>query len=178
MKQLLAIVGLPGSGKSEVVKLVEERGFAKIYFGGMTIEKLKEENLEVNEQNERMMREKLRRDHGMAAYATLNLPKIKAALLKGSVVIDGLYSWEEYLVLKKEFPEMVVVAVCASPKTRSTRLASRPIRPLTPEQVQSRDYAQIENLHQAGPIAMADFTIVNEGDLADVEKQVSLILND
>jgi dephospho-CoA kinase len=178
MKQLLAIVGLPGSGKSEVVKLVEEKGFAKIYFGGMTIEKLKEENLEVNEQNERMMREKLRRDHGMAAYATLNLPKIKETLAKSSVVIDGLYSWEEYLVLKKEFPEMVVVAVYASPKTRSTRLANRPIRPLTPDQVLSRDHAQIENLHQAGPIAMADFTIVNEGDLADVEKQVSLILND
>jgi len=177
MSKLIAIVGLPGSGKSEVVKELEKAGFAKVYFGGLTIEKLVEEKQPVNEESERKMREKLRQEHGMAAYVILNLPKIKEALTCQSVVIDGLYSWEEYLVLREEYPELLTVAVYASPKTRSDRLATRPIRPLTPEKTKSRDYAQIENLHQAGPIAMADYTIVNEGDLASVKEQVKLILD-
>ncbi|HUD21150.1 MAG TPA: AAA family ATPase [Candidatus Saccharimonadales bacterium] len=178
MFRLVAIVGLAGSGKSEVVKAFEAAGFTKIYFGGLTIEKLKEANFEINEPNERMMREKLRRDHGMAAYATLNLPKIKEGLKKVSIIIDGLYSWEEYLVLKKEFPALEVVAVQASPKIRYQRLTTRPIRPLTKAEAESRDYAQIENLHQAGPIVMANRTIINEGSLAELEKQVSLILGE
>jgi len=36
----------------------------------------------------------------MAAYAILNLPAIDSALKKSNVVIDGLYSWEEYVTLK------------------------------------------------------------------------------
>ena len=77
MKKLLAIVGMCGSGKSIASDYLEEKGWNKIYFGGVTMDKLKENNLEVNPQNEKMMREKLRQEYGMAAYAILLLPKIK-----------------------------------------------------------------------------------------------------
>ena len=40
----------------------------------------------------------------------------------------------------------------------------------------SRDYSQIENLHQAGPIARADFTILNEGTKEDLYKQIDEII--
>ena len=33
---------------------------------------------------------------------------------------------------------------------------------LTPKQANERDHAEIENLEKGGPIAMADYTIVNE----------------
>lgn len=36
----------------------------------------------------------------------------------------------------------------------------------------SRDYSEIENINKAGPIVMADITVLNELDLKDLEKQV------
>lgn len=173
----MAIVGLSGAGKSEVVAEFVVANFTKIYFGGLTIEKLKEESLEINEANERTMREKLRTQHGMAAYAILNLPKIESALKLGDVVIDGLYSWEEYLVLSEKFPMMEVVAVHSPPHLRYQRLAKRPVRPLTETESRSRDYSQIENLHQAGPISMAGCIILNIGNLKELKIKVKEIIN-
>ncbi|OGD63945.1 hypothetical protein A3A71_01840 [Candidatus Berkelbacteria bacterium RIFCSPLOWO2_01_FULL_50_28] len=177
MFRLVAVVGLTGSGKSEVVSEFEGAGFAKIYFGSLTLEKLNEEKLEVNEANERMMREKLRAEHGMSAYAKLNIPKIEVEISKGDVVIDGLYSWEEYTALKEKFPTMEVVAVYSPPVLRYERLASRPVRPLTNAEAQSRDSAEIENLHKAGPIAMADYTISNTSTVVELKNAVQQILN-
>ena len=61
MNKIIAIVGMCGSGKSIATDILVSKGYEKVYFGGVTMDKLKEENLEVNPQNEKMMREKLRR---------------------------------------------------------------------------------------------------------------------
>lgn len=173
MGKIIAIVGMTGSGKTDASNFLCEKGLAYVRFGDITMEELKKRNLEINEKNERMIRESLRKEHGMAAYAKLNIPQLEETLKKGSVVADGLYSWEEYLLLKEKFGErLVVLAICASPKTRYARLAKRAIRPLTSEETASRDRAEIENLHKAGPIAMADFTIVNEDNLETLKKSV------
>ena len=76
MNKIIAIVGMCGSGKSVACELLEEKGFQKVYFGGVTMDKLKEENLSVTPENEKMMREKLRSSLGMGAYAIILLPKI------------------------------------------------------------------------------------------------------
>ena len=39
----------------------------------------------------------------------------------------------------------------------------------TAEEAFSRDRSEILNLNKAGPIAMADYTILNEGSLKDLE---------
>ena len=172
MARLVALVGLPGAGKSVATDVFVDNNFQKIYFGGLTLEKLREEGLEINEANERMMREKLRQEHGMAVYAILNIPNIEAALEKGDVIIDGLYSWEEYLVLREKFPNLEVVAIYAPPKDRYKRLSVRRERGLTEEEVKSREVAEIEKLHKGGPIAIADWTVVNIGSEEELKKQV------
>ena len=87
------------------------------------------------------------------------------------MVIDGLYSWEEYTVLNTHYQEdFFVVAVWASPETRYVRLTARPDRRLTLEEATSRDKAEIENVNKGGPIAMADFTIINDASLDDLKK--------
>lgn len=177
MSRLVALVGMPGSGKSVATAVFTQRGFQKIYFGDLTFEKLKETGQEINEQNERAMREKLRHDHGMAAYALLNTPKIETLLKQGDVVIESMYSWEEYLVLKGKFPFLQVMAIYSPPKLRSQRLAVRPVRPLTEDEVNSRDKSQIELLHQAGPIAIADVTVVNTGSEDELKKEVEKFID-
>ena len=88
--KVVAIVGMPGAGKSEVAKLFQESSFTKIRFGDLTDEEIRKRGLELNEGNERRIRELLRQEHGMAAYAKLNLHRIDAALKDSNVVIDGL----------------------------------------------------------------------------------------
>lgn len=177
--KIIAIVGMTGSGKSEVARIFERRGYKRIRFGDVTDEEVKKRGLPLNEQNEKLVREELRRELGMAAYAILNMPRIDKALESASVVIDGLYSWDEYKVLKERYGDRFsTLAVWASPATRYRRLSQREVRPLTPLEAASRDQAEIENSAKGGPIAMADWTVTNEGTLTALKRQVNRILKD
>jgi dephospho-CoA kinase len=176
--KVVAIVGMSGAGKSEVARVFEEDGFIKIRFGDVTDEEIEKRGLELNEKNERRIRELLRKEGGVAVYARLNLPRINSALTYADVVIDGLYSWEEYTFLKDYYREdFYVVAVYASPKTRYARLASRSSRCLTLEEAAGRDRAEVENINKGGPIAMADYTIVNESSLEDLEEEARRVIS-
>ena len=176
--KVVSIVGMAGAGKSEVARQFERSGFTRIRFGDITDEEVKKRGLELNEENERYVRELLRREHGMAAYAKLNLPRIDMALKDSGVVVDGLYSWEEYTFLKDYYGEnLYLVAVWASPATRYARLSSRLDRRLTMEEAASRDRAEVENLNKGGPIAVADFIIINESSLEKLTRQVKRVLS-
>ena len=177
--KVVAIVGMAGAGKSEVARVFEEYSFKKVRFGDITDEELKKRGLEPNEENERYIRQQLREKHGMAAYAKLNFPRIDSLLKSSNVVIDGLYSWEEYILLNDRYgKKLSVLAVWASPSTRYARLAQRRERPLTLEEAAGRDISEIENINKGGPIAIADFTIVNEASLKELEKETKRVLSD
>ena len=176
--KVVSVVGMPGAGKSEVARVFEEGGFIRIRFGDVTDEEIKKRGLELNEESERYIRELLRKEHGMSAYARLNLSRIDSALEHSDVVIDGLYSWEEYTFLKTHYGEgFYVVAVWASPRTRYARLTGRLNRGLTLEEAAGRDRAEIENINKGGPIVMADFTIINETSLEDLQKETKRIIS-
>lgn len=176
-KKIIALVGMCGSGKSEAAAVIEQAGYVKVHFGAITIEEIRKRGLEVDEKNERAVREELRKIHGMAAYAILSLPKIEDALKTSNVLIDGLYSWSEYKVIKKKFGDrLLVVALFSTAKERKARMKIRKIRPLTEDEVDSRDCSEIENLEKGGPIAIADHTIVNDKTIEDLKEKVRRLL--
>ena len=178
MAKVVAIVGMTGAGKSELAGLFEATGFTRIRFGDITDQEIDKRGLGLNEKNERYIRELLRQEHGMAAYAKLNLPRIDAALKHSNVVIDGLYSWEEYIFLKDYYgEELYLFAVWASPATRYARLSARTNRGLTADEAASRDRAEIENVNKGGPIAMADFTIINESSRENLTKAAEGVIS-
>ena len=184
MRKIIAIVGMPGAGKSEVSDFFIKKGFSYVRMGQIAIDEIQKRKLELNEANEKKVREGLRKEHGMAAFAILNLPKIRE--IAGNVVIDGVYSWEEYEFFKEKLPGIVFIAVYASPASRYDRLISRAklhnddpdkkYRSFTLAEAKARDTAEIENLNKGGPIAMADYTVVNEGTKEDLRKILEEIL--
>jgi len=125
--KIICVVGMAGAGKSLVADELTKQGFEYLRFGQITLDEIKRRGIEVNENNEREIREEFRKRYGMGAFATLNLSKIDELLKKGTdVVIDGLYSWSEYKILKEKYGEaMYVVAVYASPKLRYARLKKK-----------------------------------------------------
>ena len=177
MNKIIAIVGMCGSGKSVASELLVKKGYKRVYFGGVTMDKLKEKGLEVTPENEKMMREKLREDLGMGAFATILLPKIKELAETGNVVLDGLYSWDEYKILDNEFKkQMVTIGIVCDKKIRYSRLKKREIRPFTSSEARDRDLSEIENIAKAPPIAYADYYIFNNGTLEDYEKRLDEII--
>ncbi|PPD58044.1 AAA family ATPase [Dehalogenimonas etheniformans] len=176
--KIIAMVGMAGAGKTAASKMFESHGYTRIRFGDVTDEEVKKRGLPLNEANERAVREALRSELGMAAYAKLNLPRIDEALKKGPVVIDGMYSWEEYLFLKERYGDnLAVAAVWASPTTRAQRLSTRAVRPLTREETFSRDKSEIEKVSKAGPVAVADYMVVNGGSFEELRAQVEQLMH-
>lgn len=187
MNKIVALVGMPGAGKTEVSKILQSKGFASLRFGQVVLDEALRRG-RVDEATEREIRNGLRKKFGQGALALLNLQRIDELVLAGKVVIDDLYSWDEYKILKEKYgPEGVsVVAVCASPKVRYRRLISRKFdrqkdprafyRPLTLSEAKGRDFDQIEQADQGGPIALADFYVVNEGTVAELKTAVEKLL--
>ncbi len=178
MKKIVAIVGMCGSGKSVASDFLVNKGFKKVYFGGVTMHKLKENNLEVNPKNEEMMRKKLREELGMGAYAKILLPKIKEYAQEYDTVLDGLYSWDELKILKEELKgNLVVIAIVVDKEIRYDRLSKREVRPLSREEAQHRDISEIEGIAKAGPIAFADYYIFNNGNISEYEERLKEIID-
>ena len=172
MNKAVAVVGMCGSGKSVLCDYFCELGWSKVYFGGVTMTQLKKAGWEINEVNERKMREELRKEHGMGAFAILLKDEILQKLSVGNVVLDGLYSWTEYKILKDLLGDnLVLLAVVTDCEVRKQRLAKRKIRPLTSVEVDNRDMAEIENSEKGGPIAKADHFVINNGTEAELKAQ-------
>lgn len=183
--KIVCVAGLCGAGKSIVSDYFVKKGYQFVRFGQITLDEIKKQELKPTEANERKIRENLRKKHGMAAHAILNLPKFNKLIKKGNVIADGLYSFAEYKVLKKHFGKrLTVITVYAPPKLRYERISKRVMpktdtdlrhRPFTKKEAKARDFAEIENLDKGGPIAMADYTILNTKDLKFLKKQIKEI---
>ena len=175
---ILAIVGMTGSGKSEVSGHLRSLGFPVIRFGQVVVDEIARRGWELNPKNERTIREELRATEGMDVCARRSLPGIRQAL-EGSplVVIDGLYSWTEYKTLNAAFGQnLVLLMVYTTKKTRYHRLNVRPERPLTFQEAQERDITEIENIEKGGPIAFADYVLLNDGTTVELTTDVNALL--
>ena len=180
--KIIAVVGMSGSGKSVVVDYLTEKGFPKVYFGGMIYKEMKRRGIEITAdgESEKQFREMIRETEGkdwvvkQVIEETINL--INAGQKR--IVLDGLYSWTEYKILKKEFPgQLTVLAVVVPKALRHFRVGKRPERPFNTKEIQERDRSEVENLEKGGPIAMADYYVLNDDSVAKLHNDVDAILD-
>lgn len=179
--KILAIVGMAGSGKSVVIDYLTSRGIPKSYFGGMNLKEMEKRGIEITPENEKVFRKQIREEEGADWVARQVIAEVNDLIAAGQkrIVLDGLYSWTEYRTLKREYPgELTVVAVVSTRKLRYERLAARPVRPFDARAARERDYHEIENIEKGGPIAIADYYILNDGSVEDLEVQLKKILSE
>lgn len=179
--KIIAFVGMPGSGKGTCADyLAEKHGWPLVHFGTVTYEEVQRRGLD-NVKDETFVREDLRKQEGPAVYAKHSARKADKYFADGEqfVIFDGLYSWSEYKFLDQKYGEnLTVIAITAPKKLRRQRVLDRrdSHRNYTLDQLVEREVAEIENIEKGGPIAYADFTIVNDSDKQDLLQKLDRII--
>ncbi|MDO4611394.1 MAG: AAA family ATPase [Candidatus Saccharibacteria bacterium] len=181
--KILAVVGMSGSGKSVIVDHLTNKGYPKVYFGGMIYKEMEKRGIERTEdgESEKEFREMIRKTEGKDWVVRQVIAETKDLINAGQrrIVLDGVYSWTEFKTLKHEFPRCLnFVAVVVDKKLRYDRVANRPGRSFDATAIRERDRSEIENLEKGGPIAAADYYILNNGSISDATNRIDEILKE
>lgn len=175
-RTIVAIVGLPGSGKTATADYFKEKGIPVIHFGKVVNDLVDKKGLSHTEEAHKIVREGLRKEHGIEAMAVLNEEKLQKALEKNMIVaIDGMRSWEEYLYLKERFTEVriTIVALYADKELRYKRLSKRIYHPqLYGEQ---RDVDELMGTNMGPTIAFADFLVKNNFSIGEFRDKLESV---
>lgn len=181
--KIVAVVGMSGSGKSTAIEYLTERGIPKVYFGGVIYKAMEEAGIPRTEdgESEKKFREEIRQKEGKDFVVKRVIESTKKLIEAGQkrIVLDGLYSWTEYKILRKEWPtEMTVVAITVPKALRRKRLAERPERPFDAQASAERDRSEIENLEKGGPIAIADYYVDNSGTIPEFHERFAKLMKE
>lgn len=175
----VAIVGMTGAGKTTTANYLENKGFSKIYFGGLIIKEVRRRGLIVTPEAEKKVIDELRSKYGNSLFAAYFLNDILCRLKTNNIVIDGLYSWSEYLYLKDHLDNnLYIISVILDKQLRYQRLAARNDRCLTPAEAKKRDINEIEKIEKGGPISFADYYIMNNGSKKELFAQIDQIIKE
>jgi dephospho-CoA kinase len=181
--KILALVGMSGSGKSVAVDYLTDKGYPKVYFGGMIYKEMEKRGIPRSEdgETEKEFREMIRNTEGKDWVVRQAIAEAKDLINAGQkrIILDGVYSWTEYKTLKHEFPTcLTFVGVVVDKKLRYERVAIRPDRPFDTTAIRERDRSEIENLEKGGPIAAADYYILNNGTIDEMKNRLAEILKE
>jgi dephospho-CoA kinase len=182
-RTILAFVGMPGSGKGTCTTYLNEKyHFPVIHFGNMVYEEISRRGLN-NVADEQFVRLDMRKMEGPAVLAKHAARKADTLFEAGNkvVVFDGLYSWTEYKYLHQQFGDnLILIATAADRKERYRRIIARRDSHRkydSEQQIMDREISEIENIEKGGPIAYADYTIVNNSDKEFLQQDLDVLLH-
>ena len=162
---VIAVTGMPGSGKSTVARVIARRlGYPLLVMGDVVREEVARRGLELTVHNIEEVAKRLRELRGPGAIAELIVEKARALNTQG-VVVDGVRSLDEVKVLSS-LGRVYIVAVHSPPNLRFQRMISRGREGdvSSPEEFRFRDEANLR-LGIGDVIALADYMIVNNSTL-------------
>ena len=176
---VIGVVGLPGSGKTEVAKVAERLGIPRVRMGNVVWNEVRKRGLELNEKNVGTIAKELREKEGLDAIAKRCVPLIKEkGKNKKAVLVDGIRGKAEVEEFRRSFDErFFLLTVKASEQTRFKRVSSRGREDDTSslKAFQEKDRRELSwGLGEA--MKLADHTIINEGTLEEFHQQAKEIL--
>ena len=175
-KLVLGAAGMPGSGKSLIVRAAQENGYDTVVMGDVVRREAEKKNLQPNPENIGKIMLELREKEGRNVIAKRCIPLIEGSK-KHKVVADGIRSLDEVEEFKKRFPKFSLIAICSSPETRFQRLYRR----RRSDDAEGWDVFHERDMRELGVglgnvIAMAEYAVVNDEALEVVKNRVKHIL--
>ncbi|MFQ6051174.1 MAG: AAA family ATPase [Candidatus Hydrothermarchaeota archaeon] len=172
--KVLGITGMPGSGKTQALKVFYKKGFSIVSMGDVIRDLAREKGIKEDPESIGRIAIEIRKNEGEDAVAKRCVKKILG--LKKNVVIEGIRSLHEIDCFKKYFDDFVIVSIHASPKTRYERLKrrGRPDDPKNFKEFLERDKREL-NIGMGSVIAKADFMVVNESSLEKLYEEIEKI---
>ncbi|EQD49708.1 hypothetical protein B1B_11493, partial [mine drainage metagenome] len=118
---LVVTVGMPGSGKDELVEVAHSVGLATLKMGDLVRDETRRRGLALNNANVGRIASEERDKHGSGVWAQRALPK----LTETRMLVDGCRSDAEVTVFRHHFGDLFVLGIYSSPETRYERLERR-----------------------------------------------------
>ena len=172
--KVIGFCGLPGSGKSTVLKAIEDLGTI-ITMGNVIRDEANHRNIAPSDENLGKIALELRKNYGPEIIAEKCVSLIKK-LESNVFFIDGLRSMAEVIVFRKywKFP---LIATIVDEKIRYERLSNRkrPDDPNSLSEIRDRDQREIRfGLNEV--IENANYKINNNLSEADVQRETRALI--
>ena len=119
--KLIVTVGMPGSGKDELVEVAHAMGLATLKMGDLVRDETRRRGLAINNANIARIANEEREKHGPGVWAQRALPK----LTETKMLVDGCRSDAEVSVFRHNFGDLFVLGIFASPEARYDRMMKR-----------------------------------------------------
>jgi dephospho-CoA kinase len=169
----ILVIGMPGAGKEEFVRVASEMGYRVVRMGDTVRDYAKKAGLRMDDASIGRFASEERERHGRDVWAVRTLEGIE-----GNCVIDGVRSMAEVEAYRKALGENVVLlALVAGSGIRFGRLKARgrPDAPKTMGEFKSRDEREL-GWGLGDAIGHADYYLTNEGGLQALRRSAQALL--
>lgn len=190
--RVVGVTGMPGSGKSEAMKVAHKMEFPVVRMGDMIWAETEAQGLPRDAEHVGKVASAMREEHGDDIWALRTVKKVQEHQAEPApeahdhhraankiVLIDGIRSNHEVEVFRRELgTDFILVAIHTDPDERYDRLTARgrDDDPSDVEGHQARDQREL-NWGLARTIAMADEMLVNDCALEEFHAQVEGLLD-
>jgi dephospho-CoA kinase len=160
--KLIVTVGMPGSGKDELVTVARQMGLAVLKMGDLVRDETRRRNLPLYNPSIARVANEEREKHGPGIWAQRAIPK----LTETKMLVDGCRSDSEVTVFRHNFGDLFVLGIYSSPEHRYDRMIRRGRGDDGAEMQEFYDRDRRELKWGIGnAFALADGMILNEGTL-------------
>ena len=177
---IIGITGTDGGGKGTVSKLLVKRGFKHYSSREFIVAEIKRQGLEVTRNQMRLTANQMRKEHGNEFVVKQAYKKAERDDEK-NVVIESVRALAEAEYLKNKGG--VLLAVDADQKLRYERVQARRSESDKVSYEQFIEHEELEKndpdpngMQKAQVMEIADYTIYNDGDMEELERQVDVFL--
>jgi dephospho-CoA kinase len=119
--KLIVTVGMPGSGKDELVEVARGIGLASLKMGDLVRDETRRRGLQLTNANVSRIANEEREKHGPGIWAQRAVPK----LIETRMLVDGCRSDSEVGIFRHNFGDLFVLGIFAPPEQRYDRLMQR-----------------------------------------------------
>jgi len=178
---IIGITGTDGAGKGAVVDyLIDTKGFVHYSSRDLITAQIQANNLPVNRENMRLVANQMRKEHGLDVIVKTALQRMRAEGVHDAI-IESIRALQELEALHAAGGHLL--AVDANQDMRYQRISGRQSEAdkvsfqefVAQEQIEMND-PDPNGMQKASVIQKADYTIMNNGTLAELGEQVEIFL--